>query len=327
MDRTAHMMKRASAQNGLAFKIANGLFLTEADKASNKISDEAKQGLALIRKGAGCNSLSMFIKQTEGKQDIDDADPIQKLIKARLQGVTSPEEAQEVIGTFAVAYQKKDIVKMANIVEVEAKVISLILLWYVKDDQSLWQNNSPMARTAASRGYNRRYRSLKKVLTLILKVSEGTLSFVEKITGCASDWIVRFLPATAGKLIGKPVKWALLVGIALKAWPTITQLVALSKPLFALAVLKLKLLVGPLVFGSVVSTAGFALVVLAYAWFGFKITKYFGWAEKNLLEAIKLPFASLLLILKTVFKGGYNLLRWAFKDIKGYIRENRALLT
>ena len=327
MNRTAYMMKRASAQNELAFKIANGIFLTEADKASNEISDEAKQGLALIRKGAGCNSLSAFIKQTEGKQDIDNTDPIQKLIEARLRGVTSPEEAQEVIGTFAVAYQKKDLAKMAKIVEIEAKVMSLILLWYVRDDQSLWQNNSPMARTAASRGYNRRYKSLKKVLTLILKVSEGTLSFIEKITGGASDWIVRFLPATAGKLIGKPIKWALLTGTALKAWPTITQLVALSKPLFALAVLKLKLLVGPIVFGSVASTAGFALAVLAVAWFGYQVKEYLAWAKGKLLEAIKLPFASLLLILKTVFKGGYSLLKWAFRDIKGYIRDNRALLT
>lgn len=327
MDRTAYMMKRASAQNELAFKIANGLFLTEVSKASSEISDEAKKGLALIRKGAGCNSLSAFVKQAESKQTVDEADPIQKLIKARLQGVTSPAEAQEVIGTFAVAYQEKDIVKMAKIVKVEAKVMSLILLWYVRDDQSLWQNNSPMARTAASRGYTRRYKSLKKVVTLILKVSESTLNFIEKITGGVSDWIVRFLPATGGKLIGKPIKWALLTGIALKAWPTITQLVALSKPLFALAVLKLKLLVGPTVFASVVSTAGFALAVLAVAWFGYQITEYLSWAKGKLLEAIKLPFASLLLILKTVFKGGYGLLNWAFKDIKGYIRENRALLT
>ena len=327
MDRTAHMMKRASVQKKLSFKIANGLFLTEASKASSKISDEAKSGLALIRKGAGCNSLSAFIKQAEGKQNIDETDPIQKLVKARLQGVKSPEDAQEIIGTFAIAYQKKNIEKMAKILDVEVKVMSLILLWYVRDDQSLWQNKSPMARTAASRGYNRRYKSLKKVISLILKVSEGTLSFIEKVTGGVSDWIVRFLPTTAGKLIGKPIKWALMLGIALKAWPTITQLVALSKPLFAVAVLKLKLLVGPIAFGSVVSTAGFAIAVLALAWFGYQVKEYILWAKGKLLEAIKLPFASLLLILKTAFKGGYDLIKWAFKDIKGYIKENSALLT
>lgn len=330
MDRTAHMMKRASARNTLAFKIANGVFLTEADKASSKLSNEAKQGLALIRKGAGCTSLTAFIKYAEGKQEISRVDPIQKLIRERLQGVNNAEEAQEVIGSFALAYKNKDIGKMAEIVGIEKKAMSLILLWYVRYDQSVWLNSSAptMERTAASRGYNKRYRVVKKVVTALFKISESTLSFVERITGGAADWLVRFIPTKAGKLVRRPIKWALLTGIAMNSLPAISQLATLSKSLFAASVLFLKTLVAShAILGPLVLTAGTVVAVLAYAWFGFKVIEYFGWAKKKLLEAIKLPFASLFLILKTAFKGGYKLISWAFKDIKGYIRENRALLT
>jgi hypothetical protein len=130
------MQKRAGIVDDLKEKVTKAVVVNEALKIRKGISGTALKGIQDL-----FSSHKMSLSQmTKAKVDRDD--PIQKMLSDRLSKVKTPEEASNIVGSFQVAFKNKKIEEMAKIVDVAPETMTVVLLWYVRDDKSLWVNKT-----------------------------------------------------------------------------------------------------------------------------------------------------------------------------------------
>lgn len=319
MERTAGFEKRAFVKEELSRKVGDTLVLNEMGKIKGELSKEAKLGLTLARKKAGCETFTMFMKVLERAPSTSESkDPIRKLLAEKALKASSPAEAQELIGSFSYAYEKKNIKRMAELVEVDEQVLTLVLLWYTR--------NTSQGKTANSRGYKSRLKTSKKVIARVIGVTETVLTSVDKITGGTSDWIVGFLPDNLANLLRKPLKWAFITAIVLGSWAGIGQLALMSKTFFITSMVALKAKVGALAFKGIAVNLIVPFAMYALGWFGFQLRAYYRWSKKNLADGLKLPFVVVLTLLRHILQGSYKVATWLKDELVDFVKDNKSAL-
>jgi hypothetical protein len=132
----AKMQKRAGVVDNLKEKVTKAVVVNEAMKIRSGISGTALKNIQEL-----FSSHKMSLSQmTKAKVDRDD--PIQKMLSDRLSNAKTPQEASNIVGEFQAAFKKKNIKEMAKIVDVAPETMTVVLLWYVRDDKSLWVNKT-----------------------------------------------------------------------------------------------------------------------------------------------------------------------------------------
>lgn len=188
----AKMQKRAGVVDNLKEKVTKAVVVNEAMKIRSGISNTA---LKNIQELFSAHKMSLS-QMTKAKVDRDD--PIQKMLSDRLSKAKSPQEASNIVGSFQEAFKKKNIEEMAKIVDVAPETMTVVLLWYVRDDKSLWVNKTgEMPEFMKTGSMEKSSNLLWAYMVSALGWSGWIASQIVYYIGVGAGWIFNFILPSA----------------------------------------------------------------------------------------------------------------------------------
>lgn len=306
----ARMERRAMIGDNLKEVVTKAILEKESSEIRAKMKGSTAKGLMLLAK----ENEASFMDFME-KPDVDLSDPIQRLFHICLSKAESREEARDMIGAFTLSFKKRDIDGMAKALRVSNEVITVVLLWYVRDRQT-------NLKLATSREYLSRADSVERGFEATLNFSKSTLSLINTVIKGGVSFLTGFLPERVQHKVQAPLSLATLGVILYNSWPLMVNLSGVLASLFSagLSVLaSYSSLSASLVTIGLTGGAIF-LLIEACVWFGNEKKKLKEWGSGNLFEVARLSFKIVWEIVKLIFKGVYSVASWFYDEISSYAR-------
>jgi hypothetical protein len=133
----AHLQKEASVTRGIEDLAKRAVVEDFRQKVvavgKKKATKASNKGWAWVLKNEGTDLVQVIRDAKNSKSSFNSKDPLTRLLHMTLSKVSDPFEKNRIVGEFSEKYAKKDIEGMADVLGVDRDVVTITLLWYMRD--------------------------------------------------------------------------------------------------------------------------------------------------------------------------------------------------